>query len=243
MRRLTLILLICCLPALAFAEGPTLPFDYAGGTSDTASLQRGAKLFMNYCSGCHSLKYVRYSRISKDLHIPENVMQKNLMFTRAKFPERIPVSMPKTEAAKWFGQAPPDLSLVARHRGGDWIYNFLLSFYLDDASSTGVNNLVFPKTAMPDIVAPLQGYQKLAAHESDKASHEQPASPFVQVSKGRMTTEQFHQAATDITSFLVYVGEPAKLIRYNMGLKVILFLIVFTLLAWLLKHEFWRDVH
>lgn len=245
MRRLLFVLLICGVPAAALAaEGGHLPFEFKADLGNEASLQRGAKIFMNYCSGCHSLQYVRYKRIAEDLNIPEEVMENNLIFTGAKIHDRIPSSMPTKQAEQWFGKAPPDLSLEARYRGADWIYSYLLSFYLDDGTSTGVNNLVLENTSMPDVLWPLQGYQKLlhSGQSYDKSSHSgEPEFKIVQ--SGRLNQAEYREAMADLVNFLVYVGEPVKLVRYSLGFKVIVFLILFTVLAYLLKREFWRDVH
>lgn len=226
--------------AAAAAGGAIVPYDFNADLDNTASLQRGAKLFMNYCSGCHSLKYLRYQRLVTDLGIPPEIVQDNLIFSEdIEISDHITTGLPSRSQA-WFGVAPPDLTLAARHRGPDWIYSFLLAFYLDEKSPTGVNNLVYPNTAMPHVLAPLQGYQSLVHEEG--AGH--GAAPnFELVQKGALSPAEYQEVVADITNFLVYAGEPAKLVRYGLGFKVILFLIGFTILAWLLKREFWRDVH
>lgn len=237
------LLLMVPLTALS-AGGESLPFDFDPNLSNQASLQRGAKLFMNYCSGCHSLKYMRYQRIGEDLGIPEDMMENNLMMTRGRIHDPIEGTMPSDKAAEWFGKAPPDLSLTARERGADWIYSFLLSFYLDDSRPSGVNNVVLDNTAMPAVLWPLQGFQALQHGEGhgEEAGHG-GAPQFELVQQGRLNPAEYRAAVADLTNFLVYVGEPAKLVRYSLGFKVIVFLLIFTLLAYLLKREFWRDVH
>jgi len=242
MRRLLLLsILLAPLTAGAAGGGPA-PFEFEPNLGNAASLQRGAKLYMNYCSGCHTLKYMRYSRMAEDLNMPEDLVEKNLLFTRGRIHDQIDGTMPD-KAAEWFGQAPPDLSLVTRSRGDDWVYSFLLSFYLDDETASGVNNLVLSNTAMPHALWPLQGYQKLlhSGKTYDASAHAEPEFEIAQA--GSMSQAEYRDAVGDITNFLVYVGEPAKMVRYSLGVKVITFLLIFTLLAWLLKREYWKDVH
>lgn len=238
MRHLFVLLVaVCCIPAV-WASTAGLPYHFEPNLDNEASLQRGAKLFMNYCSGCHSLKYVRYKRFVTDLDIPPEIVKENLMFGDASLHDRIGLGLPE-RSSEWFGKAPPDLSLVARSRGPSWIYSFLRTFYLDASRPTGVNNLVMENTAMPFVLAPLQGYQKRI--DSEHGNGHGP--PLKLVKKGRMSPREYEQAVSDITNFLVYVGEPAKMVRYGLGIKVVAFLLFFTLIAWLLKREFWRDVH
>ena len=182
---------------------------------DQKSLQKGAKLFMNYCSGCHSIAFMRYNRIGKDLNISDADMEKNLMFSSDKIGENIISSMPKQGAIKWFGTTPPDLSLVSRSKGVDWIYTYLRSFYKDESRPFGVNNKILVNASMPDVLWDL---------------------------KQNKSTEDFDQDVRDITNFLDYVGEPAKLVRVDLGYKVMAFLFVLFILSYLLKKEYWKDV-
>jgi len=209
---------------------------------DRASLQRGATLFMNYCSGCHSLQYLRYSRLGDDLGLTEAQVSKNLNFTGVKNGERINVAMSPADAAAWFGKAPPDLSLEARSRGADWIYTYLKSFYVDESRPSGWNNKLFPAASMPHVLWQLQGLQQpmMAAAAKGGDAH---VESLKLVSHGSQTEVEYDQTARDIAAFLQYAGEPAALTRESMGVWVVLFLGVFTLLAWLLKHEYWQDVH
>lgn len=244
MRRLVTILLVAAAPAAWGAGGGALPFEFDPNLGNEASLQRGAKLYMNYCAGCHSLQYLRYNRMAEDLGIPEEIVKNKLMLSGGQIHDHIVTSMPKGKAEEWFGKAPPDLSLVARSRGPDWIYSFLLSFYLDDSTATGVNNLVLANTAMPHVLAPLQGYQSHHADDGGESSGGHGGGPaFELVREGRLSEAEYRRAAGDITNFLTYAGEPAKMVRYGLGVKVISFLLLFTALAWLLKREYWRDVH
>lgn len=220
--------------------------------SDPASLQRGAKLFMNYCSGCHSLKYLRYGRIADDLGLSEKQVQENLNFTGAKYLDHVNVAMNPTDAANWFGKTPPDLSLEGRARGPNWIYTYLKSFYADESRPSGWNNTILPNASMPNVLWQLQG----VAHPVTEPKHgDEPCAKgefegkcikdlaVDDAHKGQLTPEEYDRAALDITAFLQYAAEPAALQRTQYGWKVILFLAFFTFLAYLLKREYWRDVH
>lgn len=209
---------------------------------DRASLQRGAKLYMNYCSGCHSLKYLRYSRMAEDLGLSEEDVMANLNFTGAKFGEQIQVSLTPEHANQWFGKMPPDLSLIARVRGSDWIYTYLKSFYLDESRPLGWNNQLFPNASMPNPLWELQGLQHAEFGEADKKTGERPVHGLKVTQPGQLDAQAFSQAVRDITAFLEYAGEPAALKRQSMGVWVILFLAMFTIIAYLLKLEYWRDV-
>ena len=216
----------------------------AAGTNvqDQASLQRGAKLFFNYCVGCHSLKYMRYERIATDLGLSEQEVMQNLNFTGAKFGETVVSHMPEDSAAKWFGKAPPDLSLEVRAKGADWVYGYLNSFYLDPSRPVGWNNTVFPNASMPFPLWELQGLQT-AEMKPVKAGADPVVEKLVLSQPGKLTPAQFQQATRDLTSFLEYASEPAALERHHYGIWVLLFLAFFTLLAAMLKKEYWKDVH
>ena len=209
---------------------------------DRASLQRGAQLYMNYCAGCHSLKYVRYSRMAEDLGLSEDEVMKNLNFTGAKFGETIGVSMPAAPATDWFGKMPPDLSLISRVRGSDWVYSYLKAFYLDETRPVGWNNTVFPNASMPNPLWHLQGLQHAEYGKAAGAGQDRPVTGLKVTQPGTLDAEGFDRVARDITAFLEYAGEPAALKRQSIGVWVILFLALLTFLAWLLKQEYWRDV-
>ncbi len=214
------------------------------------SLQRGARNFMSFCQGCHSLKYIRYSRLAEDLFIPDELRDKYLVPPGAKFSDYVKTSMPAEQAQEWFGRAPPDLSLVTRSRGTDWVFNFLTTFYADPASvQTGVNNLMLPGTAMPHVLASVQGVpnavwrnveregpsgEKITAREFEKF---EPGIP------GSVTAEEYDGFVRDTVNFLQYVGEPTQVQRQGIGVWVVLFLLMFTGIAWMLKQEYWKDVH
>lgn len=208
---------------------------------DRASLQRGAQLYMNYCSGCHSLKYLRYSRMAEDLGLGEDEVMQNLNFTGAKFGETVGGAMPVAGSTEWFGKAPPDLSLIARVRGSDWIYTYLKSFYLDESRPVGWNNTVFPNASMPNPLWHLQGLQH-AEYGKAEAGGERPVTKLTVTQPGTLDAQGFDRVARDITAFLEYAGEPAALKRQSIGVWVVLFLALLTFLAWLLKKEYWRDV-
>ena len=205
---------------------------------DQASLQRGARLFFNYCVGCHSLKYVRYSRMAEDLGLSEDEVMKNLNFTGAKFGDPVISHMPEDSAQQFFGKAPPDLSLEVRAKTADWVYGYLNSFYLDPTRPVGWNNTVFPNASMPFPLWELQGLQTAVKKEgSDEVEKLELSQP------GKLTPAQYQQASRDLTNFLEYAAEPAALQRQRYGIWVLLFLAGFTFLAYLLKKEYWKDVH
>lgn len=225
----------------AFAAAGSAVEQSGTDLGDRGSLQRGARLYMNYCSGCHSLKYLRYSRMAEDLGLSEEDVQANLNFTGAKVGEQVQVAMPPVEAVQWFGQNPPDLSVISRVRGSDWIYTYLKSFYIDESRPLGWNNRLFPNASMPNPLWQLQGLQH-AQYGAPDAIGERPVTGLVIKQPGEMDSDGFNQSVRDITAFLEYAGEPAALKRQSLGVWVILFLALFTFLAWLLKTEYWRDV-
>ena len=209
---------------------------------NTASLQRGARLYFNYCSGCHSIKYMSYSRLGEDLQLSNDEVLKSFAFTGAKIGDQVISDMPAENAQQWFGKTPPDLSLEARAKGPDWIYNYLKSFYLDPSRPVGWNNTIFPNASMPNVLWELQGVQR-AEFSHAKPGEDAHVEKLDLVSKGKLSSAEYDDAVRDLTTFLQYVGEPAALKRESMGVWVILYLAAFTFLAWLLKHEYWKDVH
>lgn len=211
---------------------------------DTRSLQNGANLFVNYCLSCHSAKYMRYGRMAEDLNIPTSLVEDNMIHGDAKIGDPMTTTMPEEKAAEWFGVAPPDLSLVGRLRGADWLYNYLTRFYVDENSVTGWNNLVFENAAMPHVLSHLQGRQRAVfkTESAEDGSETKVFEGFEMESEGSMDPEEFDHAMRDLTNFLVYMGEPAKLVRIKYGMFVMLFLLVFFALAYMLKREYWKDV-
>ena len=222
--------------------------------TDKGSLQRGAALYMNYCSSCHSLTFLRYSRMAEDLGLTEEQVRQNLMFKEANFGDPINTGLDPVKAAAWFGKAPPDLSLIARRKaeGPDWVYNYLKSFYIDESRPMGWNNSVFPGASMPNVLWQLQGSQHALVEPKPEggtcAKGEFRGGCITGFStpehkQGTLSPEEFDQVARDLTAFLAYAGEPAAAKREALGVWVVLFLALFTLLAYFLKQEYWRDVH
>src|ERR1700722_14078026 len=230
--------------ATADEEGGIALFKAGTDISNTESLQRGARNFMNYCSGCHSLKYLRYNRLAADLKIPESELAADLMFTSGKAFDTINSSMPKDSEA-WFGKPPPDLSLMARERGPDSLYAYLKGFYVDKPRPWGVNNLYLPSAAMPDVLAQLHGLQK-PVFKNEPDEHGSARMVLVGVdamTPGALKPEENDQFVAAVVNVLVYPGEPVKEKRQTMGVFVTLFLLVFFVFASLLKKEYWKAVH
>ena len=207
--------------------------------ANTASLQRGAKYFVNYCLGCHSAQYVRYNRLAEDLQLSEEQLTENLMFTGEQIFDTMENAMRPEDAARWFSIAPPDLSLIARSRGTDYIYTFLRSFYVAPGRPTGVDNVVLPGTAMPHVLWQLQGTQRAVFAEHDGV---QEFEEFEVIKPGELAASDYDNVVRDIVNFLDYIGEPIKRERQQLGIRVIGFLLVFLLIAFMLKKEIWKDV-
>ena len=211
--------------------------DFKYSLNDFESLQRGAATYINYCYGCHSLKYSRWGRVAEDLKIPEDIFFENLVFDKSiKAGDLMTGSMPAEESAKWFGVAPPDLTLVSRYKGDDWIYSYLRAYYEDSSKQYGVNNLVYPGTAMPNVLLALQGNQNGVTITEEKCG-------FLEVENGtgKLSKEEFDSLIYDLTNFLVYVGEPAKATRERIGWYVVFYFLIFTALSSLLYREFHKD--
>ena len=206
---------------------------------DTAAAQRGARLFVNYCMSCHSAGYSRYQRLSADLELDEDVVMNNLVFADAKIGETMDIAMRPDDAEKWLGKVPPDLSLISRSRGADWLYTYLLTFYQDETG--GWNNLTLPNASMPHVMWQMQGIQK-PVYATDEQGHE-GVDHLVLHTPGLQSPEEYETSVRDLVTFLEYLGEPAQVKRKNTGVWVLLFLAFFTMIAYLLKVEYWRDVH
>lgn len=242
MRRRISVLIAAGLMAGTAAAQHEAALDEAGNNvANTASLQRGAKYFVNYCLGCHSAQYVRYNRLGEDLQLTEDQLLGNLMFTGERPFDTMSIAMSPEDSARWFGTSPPDLSLIARSRGTDYIYTFLRSFYVDESSPTGVDNAVLAGTAMPHVLWELQGIQE-ARYEEDP-EHEGEEHMVLELSApGSMSEEEFDGVVRDIVNFLDYIGEPMQLERQSLGIRVIAFLLVLLLISSMLKKEIWKDV-
>lgn len=214
--------------------------------SNKASLQRGAMVFVNYCQGCHSAAFMRYSRLAKDLGITDEVLKKNLMFGTDKPGDMMTSSLSRDEGVQFFNVAPPDLSVIARARGADWLYSYFMTFYRDDSRPTGVNNLTFKDVAMPHVLWKLQGWQRPVLKEGVSPEGKVEAEDIDHLeleSPGKLDEKEYAETVNDLVNFLVYMGEPAKLKRYTVGGWVMVYLIVLLVVVYLLKKEYWRDVH
>lgn len=212
--------------------------------SNTASLQRGAANFVNYCLGCHSLKYMRYSRMARDLDISTDQLTANLIPTAAKPTDYMVSAFPAADAETWFGRAPPDLSLITRARGTDYVYRFLKGFYVDASRPSGTNNLALAGAAMPAVLSDLEGIKSAVfADVAEGHAGSKVLERLEQVAPGRLTAEQYDGFVRDTVNFLDYVGDPSQVQRRDIGIWVVLFLLVFTAFAWMLKKEYWKDVH
>ena len=241
MKRLkNLLLLLAAAPVVAFAAGTTVHLDKAPvNLADQDSLQRGARMFVNYCLTCHSAGSMRYTRL-QDLGLTEDQIKDNLLFAAEKPGETMKVGMSKADGKAWFGATPPDLSVIARSRGADWLYTYLRGFYRDDSRATGWNNTVFDKVGMPHVMWDLQGdmvpvYKKDGEHEVIER---------IELAKpGSVTLAEYDAMVGDLVNYMVWMGEPAQLKRKQLGLIVLAFLAFFFVVAYYLKKEFWKDIH
>lgn len=265
MKKQLLALALLLMPTLVLASEASWPLDHVKfDPTDKPSLQRGARTFMNYCMGCHSLKYERYERLMAAPGIPEDIVMQNLRFnTDAKIGDLMTIAMTQEDAKKWFGAAPPDLTLETRARGADWVYTYLRTFYRDPSRPWGVNNKVFPDVGMPHMLLKLQGVQECApgpVHaenggiKRDPLTGEEilfgedgkplnPCGRLKLVQQGTETPQQYDQTVYDLVNFLNYIAEPMQEHRERTGVFVLLFLGVFFVFAWLLNREYWKDVH
>lgn len=209
--------------------------------SNKVSLRNGAHTFVNYCLSCHEASFMRYERMAQDLGIDDDTLQQSMMFAAEKPGELMKVTMSDQDAKSWFGVVPPDLTLTARSRGPDWIYTYLRGFYRDESTATGWNNTLYPNVAMPHVLYEWEGMRK-ATYETS-ADDTKLLVGFEQLNSGTMSAQEYDSAIRDLTNFMVYLAEPAKLVRYRIGFWVMVFMLVFVGLSYLLKKEYWRDVH
>ncbi|MCL6415928.1 cytochrome c1 [Aestuariirhabdus sp. Z084] len=249
MKKQLIALLFAVLPVASFAAGGSgYPLEhFEPNVADQASLQDGLKTYMNYCMGCHATKFQRYERVADDLGVPHDLFNENIIFNGAKIGSLMENSMRAEESKRWFGATPPDLTLVARVRGADWLYTYLRTFYVDPKRPWGVNNKVFPDVGMPHVLAELQGLQVdncagQDASERDTLTGEKLCG-FELVKTGSMNPAEYDQAVYNLVNFLVYSAEPMQLERERIGYWVLLFLLVLLIPAYLLKKEYWKDVH
>ncbi|PKM12021.1 MAG: cytochrome c1 [Gammaproteobacteria bacterium HGW-Gammaproteobacteria-3] len=240
MKNLLNTLLILMLPFGALAGGG-IELQHADiDLADNASLQRGAKHFVNYCLGCHSAKQIRYLRIALDFDMEKEKVLSEIAPEGATIYDKMHSAMNAHDAEKWFGTMPPDLSLIGRSRGADWLYTYLKGFYTDKSRPYGVNNIVFQDVAMPNILWQQQGSQ---APLYEKIDGKQVISRLVMEEPGQLSEAQFDKMVNDLVNFLVYVGEPVQLERQRMGKYVLFFIFMFLIIAYLLKREYWKDIH
>jgi cytochrome c1 len=227
--------------------------------TDKSSLQRGAQIYMNYCLGCHSLKYARYKKVSEDLEIPLDMFEDNLIFGDQKMGDLIQVGMDPKEAKEWFGNTPPDLTLEAGLRGPDWVYTYLKSFYIDESRPLGVNNKVYENVGMPHVLVDLQGTPQSVCRQvpivaenggirqdplsGERLTQEQCGFLEVEAGTGQLNPEEFDEAMLDLTNFLAYMTDPMKTERESIGTYTLLYLFIFTMLSYLLYREFKKDLH
>ncbi|MBZ0090951.1 MAG: cytochrome c1 [Sulfuricellaceae bacterium] len=242
MKKLLLLALLVPSLALANEEGPNLDQAHYD-LGDQASLQRGAKVFVNYCLSCHSANYMRYSRLEQ-IGLSEKQIKENLLFAGEKVGETMNVALNPKEAKGFFGATPPDLSVIARSRGADWLYTYLRGFYRDDTRPTGWNNTVFDKVGMPHVLYQLQGEQVLHVEEhEDSHGVKHEVKTLVLAKPGTMKPAEYDALVGDLVNYLVFMGEPAQQQRKALGIVVLLFLGLFFVVAYYLKKEYWKDIH
>ncbi|MBK7492319.1 MAG: cytochrome c1 [Nitrosomonas sp.] len=240
MKKITIALLILCMAPFGVLAGESgMPLDRAPiDTTDNASLKRGAETFVNYCLTCHGASYMRYNRHRDIGYTNEEILSK-LVLTGQKVGDLMQSAMRKKEGEEWFGVAPPDLSVIARARGADWLYTYLRAFYRDDATHTGWNNLVFDRVAMPHVLYELQGEQRLVVKTSDKG--EQKSLTLEKA--GQLSASEYDKFVGDLVNYLVYLGEPHANARKQLGIEVMIFLLGMLVLSYALKKEYWKDIH
>ena len=228
------------------AGGSGYPLDHAPiDAGNTSSLQRGAKLFANYCMGCHAASYSRYNRVARDLGIPDDLMRENLIFTtdkgeRTKVGSLMRINMTTDYAKEAFGVVPPDLSLIARSRGSDWLYTFLRTFYVDESRPLGANNALFPGVGMPHVLWELEGLKSADLTKNDQG--QDVVTGFTSISEGSQSKAEYDKSVGDLVNFLAYLAEPYAADRQRIGILILLFLFVFAGVAYYAKKEYWSDV-
>lgn len=250
MKKYALTLLLVLAPAFAIASSDLKLLDIKADHSNKESLQNGAKMYVNYCMGCHSLKYMRFERMADDLEIPHELVQQHLNpagtavanYEAKKIGELMTIAAPEKTQKRWFGATPPDLTLVTRARGGpDWVYTYLMGFYKDDSRPYGVNNTVFKDVGMPHVMADLQGTQECEIHTDDHGAKHVGKCHITKA--GSMSEEEYEIAVYDLVNFLDYAAEPTRSKRESVGLWALLYVLVFLVAAVFLNNEYWKDVH
>lgn len=230
-------------PLAVLASGDELQLDSANiDPHDAISIQRGARVFVNYCLNCHSASAMRYNRLT-DLGLTDQQIKENLLFTADKVGDPMTISASRKDQRQWFGVEPPDLSVVARSRGTDWLYAYLRTFYRDEKRPTGWNNLAFPNVGMPHALWQLQGSQVLKIESEEHEGHKVERKKLVLEYPGSLPALEYDKLTRDLVNFLSYMGEPDKTKRSQIGIVVLFFLLLLLVPAWLLKREYWKDVH
>lgn len=240
------VLVVLLLPITVMASSNGIALDAANiQIEDRDSIKRGAKTFVEYCLNCHSAALMRYSRIGQDLDMTDDDVRSQLITTSAKIGDVMQVAIDKEDAGRWFGQSPPDLSVIARARGVDWLYTYLRAFYRDESRPWGVNNRVFKDVGMPHVLWELQGLQAPVMQRAVDAhgTERDMIVGFELVEAGRLNAQEYDEVVRDLVTFLAYLSEPSKLQRLALGKWVLLFLAGFLVLVYLLKKEYWKDVH
>ena len=236
------ILALLFAPAAVQAAGGDIQLDRARiDSADVVSIQRGAHVFVNYCLNCHSATAMRYNRLT-DLGLTEQQIKDNLLFTGEKVGDPMHIAASRKDQREWFGVEPPDLSVIARSRGVDWLYTYMRTFYRDPTRVTGWNNLAFADVGMPHVLWQLQGTQVLDSGIEERGGHEVVHKKLVLESPGTMSPLEYDQLVRDLVNYLSYMGEPAKARRVQIGIVVLFFLSLLLVLSWLLKMEYWKDV-
>lgn len=259
MKKLFAAFVFAALPALSMGAASDYPLDKVDiDLTDKAAMQDGLRTFANYCMGCHSAQYQRYERVADDLGIPHEVMLENVVFNDSKIGDHMKIGMTPNDAKAWFGAAPPDLTLVARVRGTDWLYTYLRTFYEDEKRPLGANNKLFPNVGMPNVLVGLQGRQVIGCKqvqvvEDGKKQYDPLTGTAITAEScdqltvvpntGKLSEAEFDEKVKNLVTFLAYSANPVKLESQRIGTYVLLYLAFFFVFAYLLKREYWKDVH
>jgi len=249
MRLFILFAVLISSPGIWAAGESNALYAFKTDLSDQQALQRGARTFVNYCLSCHSASYMRFNRMGQDLGIPDSVLLQNFMFGTDKVGDTMNVAMSKDSAVKYFGILPPDLSVTARSRGAEWLYNYMMTFYLDPSKPMGVNNLMFKDAGMPHVLWELQGWQE-AVYVQETGDDGLPVRRIEGLELTRPPVEKpaayqnetYEQTVSDLVNFMVYLGEPIQLQRYSFGIWVILYMVFLLIIVYFLKKEYWKDI-
>ena len=248
MKKLLITVMLALAPAMVYAAGGSgAKLDHVKvDLGDQASLQNGARIFVNYCLSCHSASYMRYNRMAKDLGLTEEQLAEHMGFItddKGKFKSGalMKATMGADEAKAAFNTVPPDLTVISRSRGADWFYTYMRGFYIDEKTPSGWNNVVFPNVSMPHVLWSWQGTNRAVFKTDDHGVKH--FEGFEVVKPGSMTDKEFDKSMRDLTAFMVYMGEPARLVRFQLGVYVLIFLAFFGVFAYLLKKNYWKDVH